>query len=271
MSFSLKTFLGKTELIMEHDFTEGVNFEYLSDREKTIINDVAKKLQEIGEIVGGHVSVSAYGHVNPNPSPGDTVNVSVVAVPDPAEATPVATPSVSAPSAVPVENDAATSGPITPLSDNPLESANPNGNPAPAASPDASAGLTSPESEAPEAPAAPVDPPSASEVPTTPIDTSVSESPMLTETSPAVAAADPDGQTTADTSDPTPGTPATPDQTGLTDVSNSVSPDQVPAVASTADVPPTPETTPDASTDPSVAADPFATPVAPPAENVSGS
>jgi hypothetical protein len=147
MSFSLVTFFGDAEDAVEHDFLGGLNLEAMSEREKEAITQISELAKEIGQVLGGHVSISAFGHLNPSPQVGDNVRIELNAVPKPEAAAVVETPADPVPSAVPVDTVPATSP--TPLADSPLESAQPGGSTAPVAD----AGLTQPPPVADPAPA----------------------------------------------------------------------------------------------------------------------
>jgi hypothetical protein len=105
MSFSLTPFLGKSEEIFEHNFLENVDQDNLSDREKEVINKLEESLKDLGELVGGHISLSAYGHMYDEPHVGDTLMINVAAVPDPEQPTSAQLPPVPGPAAVPLPVD----------------------------------------------------------------------------------------------------------------------------------------------------------------------
>lgn len=194
MSFSLKQFLGHAEQVVDHDFFEELSADSMSEREKEVVQELGNVLETLGEKLGGHISISAYGHVNPSPAVGDQLVVNINAVPDPASAT---QPSIPDPSAVPVET------PTSPATATPLEAAQPGGSTAPPDAPGTSPGLTQPPVDAPveePAPAAVASPdvtssgpdlgPAATEVPAAPGDPAPASEPVAGATTPEDEAAE---------------------------------------------------------------------------------
>jgi hypothetical protein len=166
MSWSLSSFLGDAEEVVEHDFTEFLDKENLPEREQEILAVIEKSIKEIVAVFGGHVSVSAYGHTSPLPTPGDsaTINISYVPKPD--------APTLTLEDA-PVEEPAAT--PISPVDGNTIE-------PAPLTEPDPDPAVEQPVyTEADVAP--PLSPDPATEVSPSvatnvPVDVPVIETPV---------------------------------------------------------------------------------------------
>ena len=165
MSWSLSTFLGDAEKVVEHDFTALIDKINLPEREQKVIAIVEDAIKAIVAEFGGHVSVSAYGHTSPLPTPGDSAAINVHYVPKPDAPT-------LTPEDAPVEEPAAT--PISPVDGSTIE-------PAPLTGPDPDPAVEQPAyTEADVAP-----PPSPDPMPEAPVE----PPPMIApeEIAPAVA------------------------------------------------------------------------------------
>lgn len=78
MSWSATAYEGHAQ---DYQFVLGAPAEKPSGREGEVLDNIEEALPELVKSLGDtHVAVTAYGHTNPEPSPGDVINVSITSI-----------------------------------------------------------------------------------------------------------------------------------------------------------------------------------------------
>ena len=111
MSFSLKSFVGHAEQMVDSDLEALVSLTS-SAREAELAQALQDAVKHVVRVFGGHVGVSVSGHVGASPAPGDGISVAISHVAEIVPAEPA--PELQAPpDEVPAEEQPAPPAPET--------------------------------------------------------------------------------------------------------------------------------------------------------------